>query len=315
MGTEINGYALLDDFTTANAGMCKWGFAKKNGHEYFIKEFLSPKYPMDESLLGPELTKKMRESADAFFYKKKAYYGRLAACRTGNVMVNLDFFRHGAKYYAVTDKVCGDTLEIADIAKLSEDSKRTLIMSILYSMSKVHKAGIVHSDLKPENILVRKTESGYCTAKIIDFDAGFLEESVPNVIEGSQNYFAPEAVLKTNGKEIAVTTKADVFALGLLMHQYWCGKMPDFPDSYHYVSEAVLNNKPVVIDSRIPKEIGNLINRMLSQNASDRPTAEEVWKQLRGEVSVSSEVHHAAHADSRTASSIGLSAPAGDELD
>ena len=88
MSVDINGYLLIDGLTTVNAGMCQWGFACKDGHEYFIKEFLSPKYPLDEGKLGPELTKKMRDSADAFFEKKREFYTRLSGCRTGNNMVS-----------------------------------------------------------------------------------------------------------------------------------------------------------------------------------------------------------------------------------
>lgn len=277
MSVDINGYLLIDGLTTINAGMCQWGFARKNGHEYFIKEFLSPKYPLDEGKLGPELTKKMRDSADSFFEKKREFYKRLAGCRTGNNMVILDFFRHGAKYYAVTDKVSGDMLTVADVAKLSDDQKYTLIKPILYSMAKLHSVGIVHSDLRPENILIKATASGYCTAKIIDFDAGFLENAPPDRIEGSQNYFSPEAVQKTNGDSVLVTTKADVWALGLLIHQYWCGSMPRFSENYHYASEAVLNGSPLLIDNSIPSDMKLLIGKMLARFPSDRPTTEEAW--------------------------------------
>lgn len=277
MSVDINGYLLIDGLTTVNAGMCQWGFACKDGHEYFIKEFLSPKYPLDEGKLGPELTKKMRDSADAFFEKKREFYTRLSGCRTGNNMVILDFFRHGAKYYAVTDKVGGDMLTVSDVAKLSEDQKYTLIKSILYSMAKLHSVGIVHSDLRPENILIKMTHGGYCTAKIIDFDAGFLETTIPERIEGSQNYFSPEAVQKTNGDSVLVTTKADVWALGLLIHQYWCGSMPRFSENYHYAAEAVLNGSPLLIDNSIPSDMKLLIGKMLARFPSDRPTTEEVW--------------------------------------
>ena len=277
MCEDINGYLLVDGLTTANAGMCRWGFAQKNGHEYFIKEFLSPKYPLDEGKLGPELTKKMRDSADSFFEKKREFYARLSRCRTGNIMIILDFFRHNAKYYAVTDKVEGDMLSVAHVAKLSEDQKYTLIKSILYSMAELHRIGIVHSDLRPENILIKATHSGYCTAKIIDFDAGFLETAIPDRIEGSQNYFSPEAILRTNGDSVLITTKADVWALGLLIHQYWCGKMPAFPEKYHYASEAILNGCPLVIDNSIPPDLAPLIGQMLARFPIDRPTAEDAW--------------------------------------
>lgn len=319
METTINGYSLLDNLTTENAGMCLWGFALKNGHEYFLKEFLSPKYPVDEGKLGPELTKIMRESADQFFAKKQNYYDKLRTCRTGNVVVNLDFFRDGSKYYGVTDKISGSLLKVSDVAKLSDDSKYTLLMALYYSLAKIHEAGIVHSDLKPENILIKATKAGYCTAKIIDFDAGFLEEDVPEKIEGSQNYFAPEAVLRTNGVDVAVTTKADIFALGLLTHQFWCGAMPGFSNQYHYISEAVLKDMPISLHPMLPEDIRELIVQMLSKDPADRPTAGEAWTKLRGEVRMPENIAvSTASADTPEtppSASSGLFIPTGNELD
>lgn len=278
MSADINGYCLTNGLTTENAGMCQWGFAKKDERDYFIKEFLSPKYPVDDSRLGPELTEKMRNSADDWFGRKSDFYAKLSKCRTGNIVIALDFFRHGTKYYAVTDKIEGDMLAIPDIVRLTEDRKYTFIRSLLYSMSKLHGMRIVHSDLRPENILVKQTKSGYCTAKIIDFDAGFLEDAIPDRIEGSQNYFSPEAVQHTNGQNIPVTTKADVWALGLLIHQYWSGNLPGFSEEYHYASEAVLDGSPLFIADTIPSELKLLISKMLARFPDDRPTAEEAWK-------------------------------------
>ena len=280
MSMDIRGYLLKNGMTTANAGMCQWGFAHKEGHEYFIKEFLSPKYPLDEGKLGAELTKKMRSSADAFYEKKCVFYNALAKCRSGNNVVVLEFFRHGAKYYAVTDKVSGSMLSVAEVAALSDEKKYILTKAILYSVASLHTEGIVHSDLRPENILIKKTQNGCCTAKIIDFDAGFIETDAPDRIEGSQNYFSPEAVQKTNGDDVAVTTKADVWALGLLLHQYWCGKMPAFSEKYHYASEAVLNGDSLKMDGTIPLVMQTLIGEMLCGDYRSRPTAEEAWKFL-----------------------------------
>lgn len=280
MGMDINGYIVVGDLTTANAGMCRWGFARRDGHEYFIKEYLSPKYPVDESKLGPALSKKMRENADAFFEKKTEFYKTLADCRTGNNMVALDFFRFGAKYYLVTDKVTGKAVDMEAVPKMSEDAKRTLIRAILHCIAKFHRVGVVHSDLKPENILLRETVPGYCTAKIIDFDAGFLETANPDHIEGSQNYFSPEAVQRTGGADIQITTKADVFALGLLFHQYWVGKMPEFPNTYHYASEAVLAGETLPLDPAIPEDVRAVIAKMLVRDPKERLATWEALAEL-----------------------------------
>lgn len=280
MGEDINGYLLIDELTTMNAGMCRWGFAQKEGHEYFIKEFLSPKYPLDESKLGPELTKKMRDSAESFYNRKRCFYNSLSKCRNGNNMIILDFFRYGAKYYAVSDKVVGDILTVSDVAKMPDEYKYTLVRSILYSISRLHEIGIVHSDLRPENIIIKTTYEGYCTAKIIDFDSGFFETENPDRIEGSQNYFSPEAIQKINDKGIRVTTKADVWALGLLIHQYWCGRMPAFPEEFHYAGEAILNGSELIVEKSIPLDIRRLVETMLVRDPDARPTAKEAWESL-----------------------------------
>lgn len=280
MAESINGYIETKKLSTAEGGMCRWGFAEKGGREYFIKEFLSPKYPVDPSILGEEMTQKMRQMADKFEQDRRAYYERLKTCRTGNNIIVLDFFRYKSKYYAVTDKVSGKLLSVRDVAWLPEDQKYTLMKSLLYSIAKLHEAGIVHSDLKPENILIHETNGLYCTAKIIDFDSGYLESDPPENIVGSQNYFSPEAVLKTNGKTAKMTTKSDVFALGLLLHQYWCGEMPKFSGEYHYAAEAVLQDSPLLLDEKIPDTLRDLIDSMLQKYYGNRPTAQEVWKKL-----------------------------------
>ena len=282
MGAVINGYVMNGEFTTADAGMCRWGFAVKDGHEFFIKEFLAPKYPIDEAKLGPDLTKIMREAAETFYYKRKAYYDRIRLCRNGNIMVPMDFFREGSKYYQIMDRVTGRLLDVDEVAALEDNAKQVLIKSLMYSIMQLHRQAIVHSDLKPENILIKTTSDGYCTAKIIDFDAGFFESEVPDNVEGSQNYFAPEILRRMKGEEIPITTKADIFALGLLIHQYWCAEMPAVPEKYSYVFEAVLDGTVPVLDSRIPEDLQDLIGKMLSKEAEDRPDAETVWHCLCG---------------------------------
>lgn len=281
MSLNINGY-IIPELTTADAGMCRWGFGQKNGHDFFIKEFLSPRYPTDSGKLGPELTHAMRTAADEFFARKAEFYRELAKCRTGNNMIVLDFFRCGSKYYAVTDRVSGSMVDFGAVKNMSTDSRYTLIKSLLYSAAAFHERGIVHADLKPDNVLIRRTSAGYCTAKIIDFDSGFLQSRQPDTIEGTQNYFSPEALKKTNGMDAEVTTAADVFALGLLIHQLWCGVLPAFPKAYNYASEAVLSGASIVLGGSVPGALADLILRMLSLSPEDRPTARSAWETLCG---------------------------------
>ena len=282
MSTIINGYRLTRELSNENAGMCQWGFAVKDGHEYFIKQFLNPKYPDDTGRLPAAMVMRMRQAATSSFMKRKAFYDRLRECRTGNNVVVEDYFRFGNFYYAVTDLVHGPYLSVEEIAALPDEKKRVLIRAILFNVMQFHDKGIVHSDLKPDNIMVRRTAEGFCTAKIIDFDAGFFSYEPPEEITGDQVYFSPEALLHNMGKETAVTEKADIFALGLLFHQYWTGALPGFDRREHrYANEALLEGSPLLLNRiDLPEDIRALLGQMLSRDQDARPTARQAWERL-----------------------------------
>lgn len=48
---QIKGYEIKGELKTNNSGFSKWGFATKNGRDYFIKEFIDPVYPIHTELL------------------------------------------------------------------------------------------------------------------------------------------------------------------------------------------------------------------------------------------------------------------------
>ena len=192
----IHGYELNGALKAENAGFCQWGFCKKNGHEFFIKEFLDPKYPVDRELFSPEAFERKVKICESFFEEKTRFYQALSECRTGNNVTIQDFFREGTKYYIVTDKIDASSVGVKEIASLSLKKKETLIRSILYSVAVFHEAGIIHSDIKADNILLKETSDGFFTAKIIDFDAGFLKNTEPIGVRGDFVYLSPEAKLK-----------------------------------------------------------------------------------------------------------------------
>ena len=276
----INGYQMTKDFSAENAGFCKWGFAEKNGYEYFIKEFLAPKYPLDSHELSPSAMEKKRKQCDLFYSEKARVYRALESCRTGNVVIIEDFFRDGAKYYAVTQKIVPSEIPIEQISRLDQSKKLVLIRSLLYSFAKLHSKSVIHADIKPDNILIKKTEAGCYTGKIIDFDSAFFEGTIPDEIQGDQIYLAPEVRLRMMGEPAEITTKVDIFALGILFHQYWSGKLPTISTDYEYIFESVLDESPIQLDDSIPLGIQRILEKMLEKNPSARPSAMQILRAL-----------------------------------
>ena len=179
-GEVINGYRILEDFRVVGAGLSKWTFAAKDGREYFIKEFLSPTFP-DEHAPGSAQTKmRKRQRCQAFERHHRRINEALAEVSGvgGNLIVTLAFFRWGAKYYKVTEKVEVAGLSPADVTALPFQDQLVLLKTVAHSLRILHDRGIVHGDLKPSNVLVKRTELGY-TTKLIDFDSAYLAGEPP----------------------------------------------------------------------------------------------------------------------------------------
>lgn len=286
--TNINGYILDGELTAKNAGSCRWGRCRKGGRDYFIKEFLSPVYPLNSAELSEKTLAKRKAHCDKFFLVKDRYYSTLYNCRTGNNIVVNKFFRHESRFYVVTDWVEDKSLGLGDISCLQADKKETLLRAILYSVAQFHKKGIIHSDLRPENLIVKPTKDGFCTAKIIDFDAGFLLGDQPTEIQGDFVYMAPETFLRIRDEKGTLDQKIDIFALGILFHQYWCGELPGFPSDYNYLFEALLDGARVKIDPAIPGNIRTVISKMLKVTPGERPDAAKLLSELAGDKTVKS---------------------------
>ena len=279
----VNGYQIRKPFSSENAGFCRWAIGEKHGRAYFIKEFLSPKYPADDCGLSEKTIAKKRAECEKFYNRKAKLYQAIQQCRTGNVVIIQDFFREGSKYYTVAEQVKAENLSLSQIAALHENKKMTLIRAILYSFSVLHSKAIVHSDVKPDNILVKRTENNFYTGKIIDFDASFLETEAPEEIAGDQVYLAPETRRRMMEEPVSVTAKADIFALGILFHQYWCGELPGCPKEYDYLFEAVLDGAEVTLSEKLPESLREQIGRMLLENPERRPGAEQILRELSGD--------------------------------
>jgi eukaryotic-like serine/threonine-protein kinase len=287
-GDVINGYRILEDFKVVGAGLSKWTFAERGGRQYFIKEFLSPTYA-DDDAPGSEKTKaKKRARCAAFEAHHRAVQRALAPLSAygGNLIVTLDFFRWGAKYYKVTEKVDTAGLSSTDVAVLDFRTQLVLMKTAAHSLKILHDLRIVHGDLKPSNILIKRTELGY-TTKLIDFDSAYIAGSPPppEEIVGTINYYSPELlgyVQQAGVTPAELGVASDVFALGLIYTEYLTGAPPPFDTAkYHEPAVAVRSGDTLRIPRLgSPSELADLVDQMLSADPAHRPTIGEVHAAL-----------------------------------
>jgi serine/threonine protein kinase len=287
-GDTVGGYRLLEDFRVVGAGLSEWTFAERDGRTYFIKRFLSPTYP-DDAAPGSAKTKaRKRARCAAFEAHHRGIQAAMAPLTSygGNLIATLDFFRYGAKYYKVTEKVDLAGLETSDVARLGFPAQLVLLKTVAHSLKILHDLRIVHSDLKPSNVLIKRTELGY-TTKLIDFDSSYVVGTPPppEEIVGTMNYYSPELVsyIQGTGSAADLTTASDIFALGLIYSEYLTGALPAFDPAYHEAAIAVLHGAPLrIAPGRAPAPVLELVERMLLADHRARPTVAEVHVTLMG---------------------------------
>lgn len=141
---------------------------------------------------------------------------------------------------------------------------------ILDGVEAAHLLGVWHRDLKPENILFSTEEN---TLVIADFGiAHFEEEELLTAVETQSQdrlanfeYAAPEQ--RRRGQ--AVDSKADIYALGLMLNEMFTGAVPH-GTGFRKISDV----------SPSFSYVDGLVELMLRNDSAARPSVEVVKREL-----------------------------------
>src|SRR5580704_17531576 len=103
------------------------------------------------------------------------------------------------------------------IGRLPADKAVEISRRLCAGLAAAHSQGVLHRDLKPANIMI----DGRGQVLITDFGLAGLEEEIrgSDIHSGTPAYMAPEELA---GKE--VSSKSDIYALGLVMYEIFTGK-------------------------------------------------------------------------------------------
>ena len=103
------------------------------------------------------------------------------------------------------------------IGRLAEDKALEIARKLCAGLAAAHEKGVLHRDLKPSNIML----DGRGHVLITDFGLAGLAEQMTGaeVRNGTPAYMAPEQLAGTE-----VTTRSDIYALGLVLYEVFTGK-------------------------------------------------------------------------------------------
>ena len=154
---------------------------------------------------------------------------------------------------------------------------------ILSALDAVHRQGLLHRDLKPANLFL--TPHGL---KLLDF--GLARWVTPSLavtaaplthagqVMGTPQYLAPEGL---HGHP--VDTRADLFAVAVLLYEMLTGQPPFSGESFAAVVHAVTHDRPPALTgSAAIAAVDRVIHRGMAKRPDDRyPSADMMSQDLR----------------------------------
>jgi eukaryotic-like serine/threonine-protein kinase len=134
--------------------------------------------------------------------------------------------------YFVMELVKGTPItEFCDARKLTPKERLELFVPVCQAIQHAHMKGIIHRDIKPSNVLV-ELHDDRALVKVIDFGVAkavgqkLTDKTIYTgfgALVGTPSYMAPE---QATFNALDIDTRADVYALGVLLYELLAGSPP-----------------------------------------------------------------------------------------
>lgn len=291
---RFSDFTIEKSFTSTN-GDCFIAISNIDRKKYFIKRTVDVTYGNESD--PPKLRAKYKKEADEWinYHMKVRKELTKLGNGTGNIVFPVNYFVDEGKIYEVACFVNISAISLDEIKSLTEKEKLQIMQTSSYALKSIHSINIIHFDLKPENIPISKSEMGGYISKITDcsdavFDTFQDENNRPpqEQIVCTDSYWSPELALYKLGQNEAgklISCKSDVFALGLIFHEWWTGKFPEYEGRDDFVCpyQVFPNIWPngIKISPTVPSWLAALIIDMLCPNPEYRPDMNTVFEAIK----------------------------------
>jgi serine/threonine-protein kinase len=180
--------------------------------------------------------------------------------------------------YMVMERLVGRDLHslLAERHTLEVSEAVDYVLQACEVIAEAHAIGIVHRDLKPENLFLTKRRDGSPFVKVLDFGISKWTETDQNFsltatasVMGSPYYMSPEQVRSTKN----VDQRADVWALGVVLHELLSGETPFRGDTLGAIHAAIVSDPPAPLREHrpdVPPALEAVILRCLEKKAAGR---------------------------------------------
>ena len=198
----------------------------------------------------------------------------------GTFDTGVDYAVPGGLAYIVMELVEGTTLKdaLAQRGPLDGSEATKIAAQVAGALHYAHEAGIVHRDVKPANILlcpdgrVKVADFGIAKAALTDASLADWDLTGTGMVVGTAKYLSPEQF-----EGLAVDRRADVYALGVVLYEMLCGRVPFVGNTDMAIGIQHVEHKPLSprqVRAGIPRPLEAVVLKAMAKAPADRyPTA------------------------------------------
>ena len=197
-----------------------------------------------------------------------------AAIEHPNVIPIHAYGEHDGQAYIAMRFVDGDDLRerVAAEGPLAPAQAAAIVARVGAALDAAHDAGLVHRDVKPANILLGVHDQVYLS----DFGLASHARSnggltSPGGWVGTIDFIAPEQI-----RGEPVDGRADVYALGCVLHYALTGQVPyprETDEARLWAHLHAAPPQPSRLTPGVPAELDELVRHALAKHAHERPAS------------------------------------------
>jgi len=157
-----------------------------------------------------------------------------------------------------------------------------ICLPLAEALAHAHEQGVVHRDLKPSNVYLHRVK-GEAIPKLMDFGIAKLaahlvgsQVTTAGSMLGTPQYMAPEQFEDSS----TVDARADLFSLGVMMHEMLTGQVPFAGRTVAEIMRRVLTENAqslTVLRPDLPPVVDRLVLQCLERHRDNRfPSAQEL---------------------------------------
>ncbi len=234
-----------------------------------LDERVAIKFLLPDTLDNPEVVARFAREARAAVRIKSEHVARI---------IDVGRLDSGAPYI-IMEYLEGDDLAtwLGRRGALPLSQALDFVLQACEAVAAAHALGIIHRDLKPANLFVVKLGHGRRHVKVLDFGISKVlaaDASAPSMTQtatmlGSPLYMPPEQMRSAKD----VDTRSDIWALGVILHEFISGQPPFAGATMPEVMTQVLDARPPGLRTlvpSVPEALERVVLRCLEKDKTRR---------------------------------------------